>query len=168
MSREEFDCPACHELLVDPVATTCGHTFCRSCILKCLTIRHTCPMCRTELDAHQCRSVNILISNLINDHLPEEIARRREEVAQFTIDVENEERVIRQNHYLALAARYIYYGFAIATLYFVCITFRDSYMRALKGMVAKHPMVIITYMSLVIYLSCDLMKDCYKRRCLAQ
>ena len=41
---EEFKCPICHELLFEPVVTSCRHLFCR----KCIKGQRTCPTCRKE------------------------------------------------------------------------------------------------------------------------
>ena len=43
---EELKCGICHDLVEDPVSTTCAHLFCRKCIHK----QQTCPMCRTTLE----------------------------------------------------------------------------------------------------------------------
>src|SRR5205814_8107128 len=49
----ELDCQICYLLLHDPVTTPCGHTFCRSCLLRtydhaihpvCLTCRSSIPL----------------------------------------------------------------------------------------------------------------------------
>jgi len=47
----DFNCPLCLRLLLQPVTTLCGHTFCRSCIERNLDHRPECPMCKTSLQA---------------------------------------------------------------------------------------------------------------------
>ena len=34
LSEESFDCPLCQSLLYEPITTSCGHTFCKQCILR--------------------------------------------------------------------------------------------------------------------------------------
>ena len=43
---EKYLCPICHELLFEPVQTSCGHLFCGRC-LKRLKSKN-CPSCRTQ------------------------------------------------------------------------------------------------------------------------
>eukprot|EP00164_Ancoracysta_twista_P000898 GFYU01001183.1.p1 GENE.GFYU01001183.1~~GFYU01001183.1.p1 ORF type:complete len:253 (-),score=28.54 GFYU01001183.1:141-899(-) len=46
---EEFECSLCYSIFLDPVRTTCGHVFCRTCIRRCLFQREACPLCRDDL-----------------------------------------------------------------------------------------------------------------------
>ncbi|KAL0211385.1 hypothetical protein P9112_009683 [Eukaryota sp. TZLM1-RC] len=43
---ECFICVIHHGLLVDPVVTRCGHSFCRACIERWMEYSETCPHCR--------------------------------------------------------------------------------------------------------------------------
>ncbi|KAJ1337709.1 hypothetical protein MN608_00563 [Microdochium nivale] len=47
--RTEMDCQVCHALFLDPLTTTCGHTFCRSCVRRFLDHSTLCPVCRRSL-----------------------------------------------------------------------------------------------------------------------
>lgn len=51
-TRPEMDCNVCYALFHDPVTTTCGHTYCRSCLHRSLEIHPSCPICRRTLSAH--------------------------------------------------------------------------------------------------------------------
>lgn len=47
--RTEMDCQICYALLLDPITTTCGHTFCRNCLHRTLSTSEHCPICRRAL-----------------------------------------------------------------------------------------------------------------------
>ncbi|KAH9906175.1 hypothetical protein F4778DRAFT_635197 [Xylariomycetidae sp. FL2044] len=49
-ARTEMDCQVCYALLLDPFTTTCGHTFCRTCIQRTLDHSNLCPICRREME----------------------------------------------------------------------------------------------------------------------
>lgn len=51
------DCPVCLEELAEAVVSSCGHTFCRTCVLGVLRAhrpawRAQCPLCRRRLSAY--------------------------------------------------------------------------------------------------------------------
>ncbi|KAI1335177.1 hypothetical protein F5Y15DRAFT_258636 [Xylariaceae sp. FL0016] len=48
-ARTEMDCQVCYGLFLDPMTTTCGHTFCRTCLHRVLDHSSLCPICRREL-----------------------------------------------------------------------------------------------------------------------
>ncbi|KAI1799922.1 hypothetical protein F4811DRAFT_565157 [Daldinia bambusicola] len=47
--RTEMDCQVCYALFLDPLTTTCGHTFCRSCLHRILDHSDLCAICRRPL-----------------------------------------------------------------------------------------------------------------------
>lgn len=49
LSRSELDCQICYALLLSPLTTPCGHTFCRACLQRVLDHSAYCPICRTRL-----------------------------------------------------------------------------------------------------------------------
>jgi len=49
ISRSELDCQICYALLLSPLTTPCGHTFCRACLQRVLDHSAYCPICRTHL-----------------------------------------------------------------------------------------------------------------------
>ncbi|KAI1102650.1 hypothetical protein F4804DRAFT_343059 [Jackrogersella minutella] len=48
-ARSEMDCQVCYALFLDPLTTTCGHTFCRGCLHRILDHSDLCPICRRPL-----------------------------------------------------------------------------------------------------------------------
>lgn len=48
-TRTEMDCQVCYALFLDPLTTTCGHTFCRSCLHRILDHSDLCPLCRRPM-----------------------------------------------------------------------------------------------------------------------
>lgn len=49
LPADELACPICVELIEDPFATPCGHTFCFRCISTHLRNRSNCPSCGAHL-----------------------------------------------------------------------------------------------------------------------
>ena len=75
----ELDCAICHELLLQPVTTVCGHTFCRNCLVRALDYREECPACRAHVAPNF--NVNVLLAAIVESRFPAELARRQQEQA---------------------------------------------------------------------------------------
>lgn len=61
-----LQCPICKVLLTDPVSTTCGHTFCRGCLDKHISISEPqCPLCQEPVSTKP--SVNEAIEALLRE-----------------------------------------------------------------------------------------------------
>lgn len=80
----EFDCGICYSLLCEPVTISCGHTFCRVCLVTALErSRKKCPECRAPCHiAAETQAPNVLITNLIERHFPAEYRRRLQEISE--------------------------------------------------------------------------------------
>ena len=80
--RGEFDCHLCYSLILDPLTTPCGHTFCRQCVASVLYHSDLCPTCRRKLNMpSNVRSEpynNKRIAYLIDSLFPDQVAARRE------------------------------------------------------------------------------------------
>ncbi|KAL4818870.1 PUA-like domain-containing protein [Aspergillus spinulosporus] len=90
--RNELDCQVCYSLILDPLTTPCGHTFCRSCVAMALSHSNLCPICRRKLNMHssvRSERINKSLSDIIQTLLPDEVASRRADVAS-NIDVNSE------------------------------------------------------------------------------
>ena len=81
VTRSELSCQVCYGLFLDPLTTTCGHTFCRKCIHRVLDHSNLCPVCRRPMiiapgvSAKQAPS-NVLLGKLLNGLCPEALAAR--------------------------------------------------------------------------------------------
>ncbi|KAL2872472.1 putative ATP-dependent protease (CrgA) [Aspergillus lucknowensis] len=78
--RHELDCQVCYSLILDPLTTPCGHTFCRDCVAMALNHSNLCPICRRKLNmSSSIRSerINKRLSDLIQFLSAEEVASRR-------------------------------------------------------------------------------------------
>jgi hypothetical protein len=65
---DELLCNICHNVLSSAVACQNGHPFCEECLLKWLSVRQDCPVCKIDLDAGQLtklRFVEALIGKLL-------------------------------------------------------------------------------------------------------
>lgn len=77
--RAETECHVCYGLMVDPVTTPCGHTFCRKCVARVLDHSTLCPACRRPMSMRPgvvTESTNKVISNIIQGLLGDELAAR--------------------------------------------------------------------------------------------
>jgi len=64
--ESEFECQICMDLLIEPVTTVCGHTFCKICLIRYLKTKLNCPMCRkTILQSKDSLNKNVLLENLV-------------------------------------------------------------------------------------------------------
>ncbi|KAH8691215.1 PUA-like domain-containing protein, partial [Talaromyces proteolyticus] len=78
--QNELDCQVCYGLMVDPLTSSCGHTFCRRCVARVLDHSNLCPICRRKLSlppALMTEPINRILDNLISNLYPEEIESRR-------------------------------------------------------------------------------------------
>eukprot|EP01113_Clastostelium_recurvatum_P025608 TRINITY_DN3082_c0_g1_i1.p1 TRINITY_DN3082_c0_g1~~TRINITY_DN3082_c0_g1_i1.p1 ORF type:complete len:579 (+),score=114.33 TRINITY_DN3082_c0_g1_i1:76-1737(+) len=78
---DDFDCVLCMKLLLEPVTTSCGHTFCRGCLVRALDHSTHCPMCRTVLHYGGARDmpISITLKTIIEKNFPEEYKARVDE-----------------------------------------------------------------------------------------
>ncbi|KAF9885703.1 LON peptidase N-terminal domain and RING finger protein 3 [Aspergillus nanangensis] len=79
--RNELDCHVCYSMILDPLTTTCGHTFCQGCVAMVLDHSDLCPVCRRKLNlastVHS-EPINRRVSELMENLFPDEVAARRE------------------------------------------------------------------------------------------
>ncbi|XP_030206987.1 LON peptidase N-terminal domain and RING finger protein 1 isoform X2 [Gadus morhua] len=75
----DLECALCIRLFYEPVTTPCGHTFCKSCLERCLDHTPQCPLCKESLKEYlACRKyvVTRVLDDLIRERLGEEHKER--------------------------------------------------------------------------------------------
>lgn len=83
-ARNELDCQVCYGLMLDPLTTSCGHTFCRKCLHRILDHSSICPICRRALEIPQSLVMepsNKRLTALLTGLCPDLLAARAEAVA---------------------------------------------------------------------------------------
>ncbi|KAJ5655205.1 hypothetical protein N7507_007155 [Penicillium longicatenatum] len=94
--RCELDCQVCYALILDPLTLPCGHTFCRTCIARVLDHSDLCPICRRKLGmptSMQNEPRNWVLSKLIDELFADQVAARREAVAQDELGVDQDKKL---------------------------------------------------------------------------
>ncbi|RAL01588.1 putative ATP-dependent protease (CrgA), partial [Aspergillus ibericus CBS 121593] len=90
--RNELDCQVCYSLILDPLTTCCGHTFCRGCVAMVLDHSDLCPLCRRKLNMSstvRSEPINNRVSELVEALFPAQIGTRRE---GYTEDATREDK----------------------------------------------------------------------------
>ena len=102
--ESEFDCQICLDIMVEPSTTSCGHTFCRSCLVKYLGEKLACPMCRKPiLQSAENTSKNISFENVIRSKFPEKYKERLDQLKLTnteTLDRNNLPSIVQQGCYV--------------------------------------------------------------------
>lgn len=83
--RTEVDCQVCYSLMLDPLTTPCGHTFCRKCVARVLDHTDLCPVCRRKVGmpaAVQAEPLNRTITQIIDHFFADQVAARRKADAE--------------------------------------------------------------------------------------
>ena len=84
---DDLDCILCMKLIYEPVTVPCGHTFCKSCLLRAADHNSSCPVCRRVLHIGRDIPVNIVLATVLERYFPEEYdSRRIEESAKLPSD----------------------------------------------------------------------------------
>ncbi|KAI9866964.1 MAG: hypothetical protein M1813_000362 [Trichoglossum hirsutum] len=83
--RNELDCQVCCALMLDPLTTSCGHTFCRKCLVRVLDHSNNCPVCRRALTVAPSLSLersNKRLTEILIGLCPDLLAARAEQVSK--------------------------------------------------------------------------------------
>ncbi|XP_067247273.1 tripartite motif-containing protein 16-like [Chanodichthys erythropterus] len=69
-SQDEFLCPVCQDILKDPVTTSCGHSYCKSCITDCWDQEdqkrvYSCPLCKQTFSPKPALAKNTMLAEVV-------------------------------------------------------------------------------------------------------
>lgn len=94
--RAELDCQVCYSLILDPLTTPCGHTFCRKCVARVLDHTDLCPICRRKVGmpaAIQSEPLNNTLARLIDHFFADQVTARRETLAEEELGGDHEKNL---------------------------------------------------------------------------
>jgi len=81
VSPSSVECTLCLKLMVQPVTTPCGHSFCRMCLREAVVHKPACPLCRAGLNTMTNRlAVSTDLARILQTLFPREYANRMREM----------------------------------------------------------------------------------------
>ncbi|GAB1607343.1 LON peptidase N-terminal domain and RING finger protein 1-like [Argonauta hians] len=86
LKLEDLQCSLCFVLLFQPVVTSCGHTFCKECLIRSLDHTPKCPLCNTSLVQHIAEQNWVVVDSLqkiICTYFPEDYAKVKREYEEL-------------------------------------------------------------------------------------
>ncbi|XP_048021287.1 E3 ubiquitin-protein ligase TRIM39-like isoform X2 [Megalobrama amblycephala] len=82
---EELQCSICLDVFTDPVTTSCGHNFCKTCLNKCWDNSQTCscPCCKETFKHRPDLKINTTLREVV-DHYKKKIPEKTTDVVKET------------------------------------------------------------------------------------
>ncbi|CAD8058973.1 unnamed protein product [Paramecium primaurelia] len=84
ISKDNYTCPICLGIFIDPCKLPCNHIFCLPCLLELVDfnfIQYKCPMCRNEfMNNNGPFKIDQEIQTFIQTHFKEEFEKRQQEI----------------------------------------------------------------------------------------
>ena len=91
--ESEFECLICMDILLEPVTTICGHTFCRYCLIQYLKENKNCPLCRKPIfQSVDNLSKNIILENIIKKKYPSKYEKKQKDLSLALEKINKESR----------------------------------------------------------------------------
>ncbi|XP_053574671.1 LON peptidase N-terminal domain and RING finger protein 1 isoform X2 [Bombina bombina] len=96
ISISDIECSLCIRMLLEPVTTPCGHTFCRECLERCMDHQPYCPLCKQSLREYLRAGyypITAVVEEIMSAIFPSEMAERKQthvsEIAELSNLVSN-------------------------------------------------------------------------------
>jgi Lon protease-like protein len=87
--KKEIECAICSRIYYEPITMTCGHTFCRNCLLRSMDYSNRCCLCREIFHINvEEQPETTVIKNIIQNIYPNYYKERMIENNEFE-DVNN-------------------------------------------------------------------------------
>ena len=82
---EDLNCSICLTFFTDPVMLLCGHSFCRECINRSLSLQRQCPQCRADIpEKGKCLPTNHSLKSLVEKEV-DKLRREQENVKEVSL-----------------------------------------------------------------------------------
>lgn len=90
--NEELKCSICREYFKIPTSLSCGHTFCKYCIMKAKSHKDECPICRKEIKKIPEKNIIIekailnLLSPVEQNEYKDNVDKSKKEIKKLELD----------------------------------------------------------------------------------